>query len=152
MADYLVGMRDKIKIGQFWVGLLDLLDTFLRKIGSRVKAGGNGAFNARREKVEDLLGTMRKRSVWLGSSSSLLRSIGSLLIIRSSNALPRSSTGSLRIGRRLLTELLLQLSVLSSLRVVGQRTGAAATRAAETIAVRTAKRILVKILSSSLWR
>ena len=117
MADYLVGMGDKIKTGQGWVGLLDLLDTFLRKIGSRVKAGGNGAFNARREQVEDLLGTMRKRRIWLGSSSSLLRSIGSLLIIRSSNALPRSSTGSLRIGSRLFTELFVTIiSIVEALK------------------------------------
>ena len=51
-------------------------------------------------------------------------------------------TGSRRIC-------LLQLSILSSQKVVGQRTGVAATRAAEATAARTVKCILVKLLSSS---
>ena len=149
MAHYLVGSRRKT--GQRWEGLLNLLETFLGKCRSVVKAGSRGGSNTRRKKGDDRGGTIRERrngNSLLGSGSGLVRSSTSL--IRSIDGLLGSSNGLSRSISRCFGELF--VTIINNIvepKVVGQRTGAAATRAAEKMAVRTVKRILVRILSNS---
>ena len=127
MADFLSASGRKT--GQRRVGLLNRLDTFLGESGSGVEAGIRRGGNATRKKGDNRGRAIRK------------------IRKRSSNGRSRSRS---RILMRLL--LLLRSSILYSQKAVGQRTGVAATRAAEAMEARTMKRILVGLLSSSSGR